>query len=159
MRPHRWHRNACGTVSGIPSTPFLAAKSGRFISRGNALFRYNAPPMPHPVLEITPSNGARPGRRILRLAGRLGIETVPAFLAAARTETAPTLILDMGDIEYMDSSGVGALLQIHVSLAKGNRQLVLASVPEKVRLVLETARLQSIFPMYSSVAIAEELLP
>ncbi|HXZ19988.1 MAG TPA: STAS domain-containing protein [Candidatus Acidoferrales bacterium] len=115
--------------------------------------------MPHPVLEITPSNGARPGRRILRLAGRLGIETVPAFLAAARTETAPTLILDMGDIEYMDSSGVGALLQIHVSLAKGNRQLVLASVPEKVRLVLEIARLQSIFPMYSSVAIAEELLP
>jgi len=115
--------------------------------------------MPHPVLEITPSNGSRPGRRVLRLAGRLGIETVPAFLAAARTETAPTLILDMGDIEYMDSSGVGALLQIHVSLAKGNRQLVLASVPEKVRLVLEIARLQSIFPMYSSVAIAEELLP
>ncbi len=115
--------------------------------------------MPHPVLGITPSNGSRPGRRVLHLAGRLGIETVPAFLAAARTETAPTLILDMGDIEYMDSSGVGALLQIHVSLAKGNRQLVLASVPEKVRMVLEIARLQSIFPMYSSVAIAEELLP
>lgn len=115
--------------------------------------------MSRPVLEIVPANGSRPGRRVLRLAGRLGIETVPAFLAAARTESAPTLILDMGDIEYMDSSGVGALLQIHVSLAKNNRQLVLASVPERVRMVLEIARLQSIFPMYSSVAIAEELLP
>ena len=110
-------------------------------------------------LQISPANGSRTGRRVMRLAGKLGIETVPAFLAAARAETAAVLILDMGDLEYMDSSGVGALLQIHVSMAKGNRQLVLASVPEKVRLVLEIARLQSIFPMYSSVAIAEELLP
>jgi len=115
--------------------------------------------MTRPVLQIVPANGSRAGRRLLRLAGRLGIETVPAFLAAARAETAATLILDMGDLEYIDSSGVGALLQVHVSMAKSNRQLVLASVPEKVRLVLEIARLQSIFPMYSSVAIAEELLP
>jgi len=115
--------------------------------------------MMRPSLQIVPANGSRTGRRLLRLTGRLGIETVPSFLAAARAETAPTLILDMGDLEYIDSSGVGALLQVHVSLAKSNRQLVLASVPEKVRLVLEIARLQSIFPMYSSVAIAEELLP
>ena len=115
--------------------------------------------MAGPELHINPSNGSRPGRRVLRLAGRLGIETVPAFLAAARAEKATTLILDMGDLEYMDSSGVGALLQIHVSMAKANRQLVLASVPERARMVLEIARLHSIFPMYSSVAIAEELLP
>jgi anti-anti-sigma factor len=115
--------------------------------------------MARPGLDIQPSNGSRAGRRLMRLAGRLSIETVPAFLAAARKETATVLILDMGDLEYMDSSGVGALLQIHVSMAKSNRQLVLASVPEKVRMVLEIARLQSIFPMYSSVAIAEELLP
>jgi anti-anti-sigma factor len=115
--------------------------------------------MAGPDLLIKPFNGSRPGRRVLQLAGRLGIETVPAFLAAARAESAPTLILDMGDLEYMDSSGVGALLQIHVSMAKSNRQLVLASVPERARMVLEIARLQSIFPMYSSVAIAEELLP
>ena len=132
---------------------------GRIISHGGVLFRYNAPPMTRPVLTIAPANGSRPGRRVLRLTGKLGIETVPSFLAAARAETAATVILDMGDLEYMDSSGVGALLQIHVSLAKSNRQLVLASVPEKVRMVLEIARLQSIFPMYSSVAIAEELLP
>ncbi len=115
--------------------------------------------MTRPALDIVSANGSRSGRRVLRLAGRLAIETVPAFLAAARKETAPVVILDMGDLEYMDSSGVGALLQIHVSLAKSNRQLVLASVPEKARMVLEIARLQSIFPMYSSVAIAEELLP
>jgi anti-anti-sigma factor len=110
-------------------------------------------------LQITPQNGSRPGRRILRLAGRMSVETVPSFLAAARAETAPILIVDMGDLEYMDSSGVGALLQIHVNMTKANRQLVLASVPERARMVLEVARLQSIFPMYSSVAIAEELLP
>jgi anti-anti-sigma factor len=115
--------------------------------------------MIRPALDIAPANGSRPGRRVMRLSGRLAIETVPSFLAAARKESAVILILDMGDVEYIDSSGVGALLQIHVSLAKANRQLVLASVPEKARLVLEIARLQSIFPMYSSVAIAEELLP
>jgi len=115
--------------------------------------------MTRQALDIAPSNGSRTGRRVMRLSGRLAIETVPGFLAAARKETATVLILDMGDLEYMDSSGVGALLQIHVSMAKSNRQLVLASVPEKVRMVLEIARLQSIFPMYSSVAIAEELLP
>jgi anti-anti-sigma factor len=89
----------------------------------------------------------------------MSVETVPSFLTAARAESAPVLILDMGDLEYMDSSGVGALLQIHVNMTKSNRQLVLASVPERTRMVLEIARLQSIFPMYSSVAIAEELLP
>jgi anti-anti-sigma factor len=115
--------------------------------------------MTRPALDIVPSNGSRTGRRVMRLTGRLALETVPGFLAAARKESATVLILDMGDLEYMDSSGVGALLQIHVTMAKSNRQMVLASVPEKVRMVLEIARLQSIFPMYSSVAIAEELLP
>lgn len=146
-------------AAGCMVSQAAATRLGRIISPGGAFFRYNAPPMTRPGLHIDPVNGSRPGRRVLRLAGKLGIETVPAFLAAARAETAAVLILDMGDVEYMDSSGVGALLQIHVSLAKGNRQLVLASVPEKVRMVLEIARLQSIFPMYSSVAIAEELLP
>lgn len=110
------------------------------------------------AVEISARNGARPGQRIVSVAGRLGHESVPAFLKAARAETSPCLILDLGGVPGVDSSGVGALLQIYAACQKAGRRLGLVGASEHVQAVLQMCRVNHLFAMFSTVAEAEQQL-
>ncbi len=109
-------------------------------------------------LRIDLDSGARHGRRILHLAGRVSIETVPEFLQALRAEKSSVVILDLGPLSYIDSAGVGALIQMHVAFQKSGQLLALAAVGPRVAAVLEIARVKSIFRTFPSVEAAEEAL-
>lgn len=106
-------------------------------------------------LKIESENGARHGRRILRLTGRVSIETVPEFLQALRAEKSTVVILDCGELSYIDSAGVGALIQMHVAFQKSGQLLALAAVGPRVGAVLEVARVKGIFRTFPSVDAAE----
>lgn len=110
------------------------------------------------IFEVESRTGARAGQSILRLNGAIGLETVPQFLKAVRGESAPALILDFNGVSYVDSAGVGALVQSYVAFQKAGRRLVLAALNDRVQAVLEVTRVQSLFPVFGSVAEAEEKL-
>jgi anti-sigma B factor antagonist len=110
------------------------------------------------TLSLQSRNAARAGQRIYALAGPLSILTVPDFLKIVKADPAPVLILDFSDVNFVDSAGVGALLQIYASRAKNQRQLGLANVGRRTLAVLEITRVQSLFRIFSSVAEAEEEL-
>lgn len=66
-----------------------------------------------------------------------------------------TVVLDLGNVEFLDSSGLSALVSgLRAMHARGG-ELVLASVPERVRTVLEVTRLLKVFELSES---AEEFL-
>lgn len=102
--------------------------------------------------------GARPGQRVVRLAGRVELDTVPEFLRALRAEQAPAVILDLSDVSYLDSSGVGALIQTYSSLRKAERRLALVAPSDRVQAVLEVTRVHKLFQIYPTVAEAETRL-
>jgi len=102
--------------------------------------------------------GARPGQRVLRVAGRVDLETVPRFLQALRSEQAPAIILDLSGVSYVDSGGVGALVQTYSSFRKTDRRLALVALNPRVQAVLELTRLHKIFAVFPTVAEAEKLL-
>ena len=102
--------------------------------------------------------GAQPGQRILRPVGPVNFETVPTFLRAVRDELAPAIILDLTGVPYMDSGGVGALVQSYGWLHKKQRRLVLAGVSPRVMAVLEITRVHKLFDVFHSVGEAEEYL-
>ena len=119
---------------------------------------YNAPLKMEPLFQITASDGAGAGQRVVRVTGRLGHDSVPQFLKAARTETSPTLILDLSTVPGVDSAGVGALLQIYRARQKAGKRLCLAGTAEHVITVLHMCRLNHLFEMFASVAEAETKL-
>ncbi len=69
--------------------------------------------------------GAHPRQRVLRLTGRVDVNTVPHFVQAVRSEQAPAVILDLIGVSCVDSGGVGALVQTYSSFRKADRRLAL----------------------------------
>lgn len=55
-----------------------------------------------------------------------------------------TIILDMGKVDFMDSSGLGALIAVFKCLPEG-RQMALANLGANVERVLKLTRMDTIF--------------
>lgn len=110
------------------------------------------------ALQVESAAGTKPEHRVLKLTGSLGFETAPAFLEKVRAETSPALILDCAGLIYIDSAGVGALVQVFKNLQKENRKLALARITTRVKDVLEVTRVLKILPIFASVSEAEDRL-
>ena len=90
--------------------------------------------------------------------GPLDMAGVPDFLRAVREEPAPVVILDLSNVTYIDSSGVGALLQLLATVQRGKRKLALANVGDRVMAVFDLTRVKGLFKIFASVAEAEQKL-
>jgi anti-sigma B factor antagonist len=101
-------------------------------------------------LEIShqPSNN---GTLVARLAGKLSIETVSIFLQNLRAVGAKKLILDMSDVSYLDSAGVGALVQLFVHRRGKSQEFVLAALTRQGLAVIQVAGLMKLLPTFSTV--------
>jgi len=63
------------------------------------------------------------------------------------------VVLDLGAVEFIDSSGLGAIVAAMKQLS-GNRKLELAALSPPVAKVLRMTRMDSVFPIHDSVASA-----
>lgn len=61
------------------------------------------------------------------------------------------VVLDLGAVEFMDSSGLGVLIAMLKRVSERGGDLVLARLPKKVRLVLEITRAYKIFRIFETV--------
>ncbi len=102
--------------------------------------------------------GVADDQRILLLHGPLTMETSNQFERAVRSETAETMILDLTDVPYIDSVGLGTLVTTYVSHQKTGRCLVLTGVKPRVRKVLEVTNVQQFFMMFETTWQAVEAL-
>lgn len=92
------------------------------------------------------------GPGILCLRGPLVKENVYSFQnAVRREETAPKMILDFTEVPYMDSSGLGSLVNAYLSQKKAGRQVALAGVNDRVFKLLQITKLESQFLIFSTV--------
>jgi anti-sigma B factor antagonist len=82
------------------------------------------------------------GRLVAETAGRLQDE-VHALLPQAQT-----IVLDLSDVQYMDSSGLGALVGVYVSTKRAGKRLQLLKLSERVQELLKITKLLSVFEGY-----------
>ncbi len=61
-------------------------------------------------LTVERYEGVADDQRILLLRGPITIDTAPQFERAERHEQAETMILDLSDVPYLDSVGLGSLV-------------------------------------------------
>lgn len=67
--------------------------------------------------------------------------------AIGRTPNGGSVVVDLSDVTYMDSSGVATLVRgLQLSRKKGVG-LVLCSLQDRVRSIFEIARLDTVFPI------------
>lgn len=96
-------------------------------------------------LHVEAVAGACDGQRVLRCKGPLTMGTLFAFQSALRSETAVTVIVDLSEVPYIDSAGLGSLVMAQVSYQRGGRQLALAGVNERVRTLLKMTKVEQLF--------------
>jgi len=107
-------------------------------------------------LTITDAQDVQQGERILRLSGPLTIATLFGLRDTVRAEqTAKTMILDMSQVPYADSAGVGALVNAHVSCVNSGRQLLLVAVPDRISTLLKVTRIEGVLRIFPTLQEAQ----
>ena len=100
-------------------------------------------PNPLTVEDIT---GSGDGERILRLKGPLLISNLLDFQTMVRTDASASLVIDLTDVPYIDSAGIGALMGAHLTRQKGaSGNLVLVGVNQRIRQTLQLTHVEKFF--------------
>jgi anti-anti-sigma factor len=105
-------------------------------------------------LKIETSDGAQ-GARIMKLSGQLTLQTLFDFQQAARQEGAKAVILDMTNLSYMDSGGLGSVLGLFASCQRTHRGFALMGLAERIRSLFEVSRVDGLLPCFDSLDAAE----
>ena len=106
-----------------------------------------------PSLEIQVA--ARPnGGRIVTLLGPVTLETVFDLQNTLRQEHTD-LIIDLSGVPYMDSAGLGAILTAYASCLRNHKSFALAGVSPRIMVLLEVTKVNTLVPIFNSVAEAE----
>jgi anti-sigma B factor antagonist len=88
-----------------------------------------------------------PARVRIRLAGELDLATAPQLrqVLDAHARHGQTMIIDLSDVEFIDSMGLAALVRArHRALARG-AELKLVAPPAAVHRVFTLTRLDTVF--------------
>ena len=112
--------------------------------------------MPDLPLRIVALPSAIPGRRVLKLDGPLTLSNFFEFQTLVRADHSASLIVDLTGVPYIDSAGIGSLVNGYVSHQNAGKTLSLAGVTDRVRTSLRIANVEQFFPIFSSVAEAEQ---
>lgn len=108
------------------------------------------------VLETV--QGQAPGCRILRLLGPLTINGLFEFQNTLRADPPQALILDLTEVPYMDSAGMGAIINYFVSAQRHGRKLVVAGVNGRVMELFRMTKVDGLLTLKPTVAEAEQVL-
>lgn len=92
-----------------------------------------------------------PSCLVARMSGELDLSSVTAFRERVdgelRATGAPNLVLNLRNLDFVDSTGLGAILGRMRQITSGGGKMVLASVPPRVMSMLEMAGLASLIPI------------
>ena len=110
------------------------------------------------ILTLESVAGQAPGSRVLRLIGPLTIHSLFEFQSTLRADPPATLILDLSDVPYMDSAGMGSIINYYVSCQRNGRRLIVAGVNGRVMELFVMTKVNALLTMVSSVAEAERAL-
>nr|WP_244993792.1 STAS domain-containing protein [Actinomadura coerulea] len=136
----------CGGLAGGPASAIVVGRklfAGRFRPKQNT--RGEPPVSP---LEVT----TRPdgGRAVIRLCGELdvaGSQELRVRLDEARREHGDHLVLDLTDLEFMDSGGLSVIVACYKAATAAGGSLVLAGPRPIVRRALEITGLHRRIPV------------
>jgi anti-sigma B factor antagonist len=94
---------------------------------------------------------------VIRPSGRLNLVAAPRLRALVNDSVAagrPRVVIDLSDTEFMDSSGLGALIAGLKSARQAGGDLRIAGVGPQARMVLELTSMDRVLRAHASVADA-----
>ncbi|WP_263366815.1 STAS domain-containing protein [Edaphobacter bradus] len=103
------------------------------------------------------SEGTKPGTAILKLAGPLTLANIFGLQDELRKVKPECLIMDLTGVPFMDSAGLGVVMNYYVSSQKDGRKLFLTGVNDRVSALLEMTKVDGVLKVCGSLEAAEAL--
>jgi anti-sigma B factor antagonist len=133
----------------------MTSKAFQFRTRNAGLLTASLSPYNSPMAVETLTIerlSAQEGPRVISLRGPLTLKDVPLFQNAIRREESfPVVIVDLTEVPYIDSSGLGSLVSAYVTRHKATRRIALSGVNERVLKLFETTRVESLFLIFPTL--------
>ena len=98
------------------------------------------------------------GIRIFRLAGPLTLSSLFEFQAATRADADSAVLIELSEVTYMDSAGLGAMLGILASCHRKGRGFGITGATERIQTLFTVAGVDGLIPTFGSVELAERQL-
>jgi anti-anti-sigma factor len=108
-------------------------------------------------LAYTVSDGAREGIVILTLEGPFTLGNMFKLQSDLRALTPPCLIMDLSSVPYMDSAGLGVMMNYFVSAQSHGRKFFVTGVSDRLRALLEMTKVDNVLQICDSVDAAQAL--
>ncbi|HWE84252.1 MAG TPA: STAS domain-containing protein [Terracidiphilus sp.] len=110
-------------------------------------------------LQVDVREGSSAGTRVVSMTGPITLPNVFAFQDALRAGEPPRVcILDLSHVPYMDSAGMGAVINYFTHCRRNNIRMVVAGVSSRVGELFKMTGVDSVIPMTDSIGEAEELV-
>jgi anti-sigma B factor antagonist len=97
------------------------------------------------------------GAVVIRLHGPLLLGNFFPLQTMVRSDPSNLLIIDLTDMPYIDSAGIGCLVGAHVSRESSGRKLVLVGANERLLTSLKVTKVYQLFSFAPSVEQARAL--
>ncbi len=91
--------------------------------------------------------------KVLQIFGNFDVYTagpVREWIEAASAELPPNIVIDMGEVHFIDSTALAVLVQGMRRSRERNGDIHLCGLQQPVRMVLELTRLDKVFEIYSN---------
>jgi len=102
---------------------------------------------PIPIAELQLDTVRTPEETLVRCNGRIVSSTVSVLQDTVRNliPTSKTLVLDLTDVTYLDSSGLGALVGLYLSARRQNCELKLVHLNQRLKELFRLTKLATVF--------------
>jgi anti-sigma B factor antagonist len=88
---------------------------------------------------------------VAQLTGKLSLETVNGFLQEMRPVTTEKLVLNMSGVSFLDSAGVGGLVQLFVHRKGKSQKFALAALTPQGVATMQVSGLVKLLPIFTTV--------
>ena len=106
-------------------------------------------------LSIQISDGPKAGIKVVSMTGELDENTLEPLkeqmAPVLDDENSKFLVLNLPELQFINSKGIGFFVFLHTHLAKAQRKLILVNAQEAVMDVLSLVGLTSVIPYFSSM--------
>jgi anti-sigma B factor antagonist len=99
----------------------------------------------------------QPGGLVMKLTGQITAKETGDFEKEVKLVAAsksPVVVLDMSELSFISSAGIGALLRLHRTVHGASRKLRMAAIPVEIANMLEASRLTDLFNVSPTVSEA-----
>ena len=108
-------------------------------------------------LSVEVHYGKLPGVRILRLAGPVTLQNFFSLQEVLKKIQASVTIFDLSEVPYMDSAGMGAIINYYVSAQRRGEKVIAAGTNYRVLELFKLTKVDALIPLTETVDEAEAL--